>query len=590
LWGLDDAGRPHRLNASSEPHTDDYLDWINEAVFADFDHQQIRIQKVVATKHHIIALDRHGYCYLYACPSHTAIRFVVSTYENQQNQPLDSFELPSDGWKWEQPWMIDSSEEYFDKEGWQYAFNFGANVTYRNAQSAMTFVRRRRWLRARRYTALCRWVQMAITKQSEVFLDICAGGFDIENNRSSTNNGNNTSSSSASDLYSFFALSLDGDLYWREGIQKNCPEGSGWVQIEPIPNTSEEDTYHEIAAISCSASCGLLIAITWNGLVFCRVGITSKCPYGKGWRSFASPCNLPVISVAMGRRALWMVTSSGRLWMTSVKGAALGVYPDLSKCITADSYTSMGDGMCRISVTNNDQVLGISQRDERMFIRSDVRDDELSGRSWLEIVARDGSAGDMNFKWRQVETGNCAIVAKRIPRHWIDKNFIARDCSATADLKSEWRQQVGLIISLLDNRNELLWNVFQDVETATLSHPNSPDRPSESWTKTANVHASLSTWRSLNWIDCMAHLLVSDSVEGTIRLHFRRGGSFQADFFELLGAFAFCDSRWKNALEVRTTQNRTTLNIAFASEDERDQWSDILQKVYLSASPLVGYI
>uniref|UniRef100_A0A914RRZ2 PH domain-containing protein n=1 Tax=Parascaris equorum TaxID=6256 RepID=A0A914RRZ2_PAREQ len=50
------------------------------------------------------------------------------------------------------------------------------------------------------------------------------------------------------------------------------------------------------------------------------------------------------------------------------------------------------------------------------------------------------------------------------------------------------------------------------------------------------------------------------------------------DLLQLLGAFAICDSLWRNALEVHSVQN-ATLKLAFTSENERDQWSDILQKV-----------
>ncbi|KHN83943.1 Tectonin beta-propeller repeat-containing protein 1 [Toxocara canis] len=580
LWGLDHNGRVQRLNASSDPQGDDYLDWINEAVF-DGDHQQIKIHKIVATKEHVIALDRHGYCYLYVCPTHTSIRFLACTFENQRwypgvgwsartlptdrssfsdetgylNQPFESFDLPSDGWKWEQPWMIDFNEQHFDKGGWQYAFNFGANAQFCNSQCATTFVRRRRWLRARRYTAFCRWVQVSIADSSELFVDICAGGFDMDTN-------------SSCDLYSLFALSTDGGLFWRKGVQRNSPEGTEWIPVEPIPDDSEQDAYHELASISCSSSSGLLLAITWDGRFFFRVGITSSCRCGTAWKACPAPNGLPVVSAAMGRRALWLVSSSGKLWMASVQGAALGVSPDLSKCLSIDGYTSMGDGMCRISATRNDQVLGISQRNEQMFIRSGVRDDELGGQSWLQVVARDGSAGDVEIRWRQVDSANCTIISKRIPKHWIDKNFVPHDFSALSDLKSPWRQQ---IVELLDEQHELLWHVFQDVESSE------PPRGTESWTKVAHVNALLDSWKSLNWLHSTAYISLRNHNDGSIRVDFRRGGSFQAELFQLLGAFAFCDSRWRNALEVHSSRN-ATLKLAFSSEDERDQWSDILQK------------
>uniref|UniRef100_A0A914ZTB6 Chloride channel protein n=1 Tax=Parascaris univalens TaxID=6257 RepID=A0A914ZTB6_PARUN len=579
LWGLDDSGCPRRLNASSDPQGDDYLDWINEAIF-DGDHRPIRIQKIVATREHVMALDKHGYCYLYVCTSHTAIRFIVSTFENQRwypgigwsartlptdrssfsdesgflTQPRESFKLPSDGWKWEQPWMIDLNEQLYDKEGWQYSFNFEVNAHFRNAPTMTSFVRRRRWLRSRRYTALCRWIQVNVACSSQLFVDMCAGGFDVD-------------ADSSSELYSLFALSRDGDLYWRKGIRKNSPEGTEWQLIEPIPDDSGEDTYHELASISCSSSSGLLLVVTWDGRFFFRVGISSSCRCGTAWKAGAAPSGLPIVNIAMGRRALWVLSSSGKLWVASIQNAALGVSPDLSRCLSSQGYMAVGDGMCRISITNNDQVLGISQRGERMFVRSEVKDGELGGQSWLEVVARDGSAENAEIRWRQVDSGNCTIISKHIPKHWIDKNFVAHDSSALSDLKSTWREQ---IVQLLDEQHELLWHVFEDMES------NEMPRGTESWTKCAKVHATWE-WESLNWLDAAAYISLRSHNDGTLRVDFRRGGNFHAEFSQLLGAFAICDSLWRNALEVHSVQN-ATLKLAFTSENERDQWSDILQK------------
>lgn len=64
-----------------------------------------------------------------------------------------------------------------------------------------------------------------MASSSELFVDICAGGFDVD-------------ADSSCELYSLFALSGDGDLYWRKGIRKNSPEGTEWKLIEPIPDDS----------------------------------------------------------------------------------------------------------------------------------------------------------------------------------------------------------------------------------------------------------------------------------------------------------------------------------------------------------------
>lgn len=43
-------------------------------------------------------------------------RSSFSDESGSLTQPRESFELPSDGWKWEQPWMIDLNEQLYDKE------------------------------------------------------------------------------------------------------------------------------------------------------------------------------------------------------------------------------------------------------------------------------------------------------------------------------------------------------------------------------------------------------------------------------------------------------------------------------------------
>uniref|UniRef100_A0A0M3IVX4 SH2 domain-containing protein n=1 Tax=Ascaris lumbricoides TaxID=6252 RepID=A0A0M3IVX4_ASCLU len=205
--------------------------------------------------------------------------------------------------------------------------------------------------------------------------------------------------------------------------------------------------------------------------------------------------------------------------MASVQNAALGVSPDLSRCLSSEGYMTMGDGMCRISITNNDQVLGISQRGERMFVRSEVKDGELGGQSWLEIVARDGSAEDAEIRWRQ-------IVQLLDEQHELLWHVFEDMKSNEIPRGTESWTKCAKIVQLLDEEHELLWHVFEDMES------NEIPRGTESWTKCAKVHATLSSWKSLNWLDAAAYISLRSHNDGTLRVDFRRGGSFHAEFFQ----------------------------------------------------------
>ncbi|MEQ2291693.1 Tectonin beta-propeller repeat-containing protein 1, partial [Ameca splendens] len=130
-----------------------------------------------------IACDNNIYLNVHA--SDLPIRYQEHTFENQrwnpvdgfsdrlllsdrwqwsditglQHQPLDSFQLPSSNWEWEGDWYVDENldGEPTEKEGWTYAMDFPA--TYTKEKKWNSCVRRRRWLRYRRYNAMDTWAK-----------------------------------------------------------------------------------------------------------------------------------------------------------------------------------------------------------------------------------------------------------------------------------------------------------------------------------------------------------------------------------------------------------------------------------------------
>lgn len=74
--------------------------------------------------------------------------------------------------------------------------------------------------------------------------------------------------------------------------------------------------YEDLGSITCSVSSGQLLALTWDGRLFARLGIAGSNRMGTGWAELARPKNLPVLSVALGERTVWVITTEGkvRLW------------------------------------------------------------------------------------------------------------------------------------------------------------------------------------------------------------------------------------------------------------------------------------
>lgn len=125
-------------------------------------------------------------------------RWQWSDVTGLQHQALDSFHLPSDSWDWEGDWYVDENFEGEPTEkgvsvtyspilllllsynsllkprccpsqGWSYAIDFPA--FYTKDKKWNSCVRRRRWIRYRRYKAMDTWAKVSVTfTASEVCL------------------------------------------------------------------------------------------------------------------------------------------------------------------------------------------------------------------------------------------------------------------------------------------------------------------------------------------------------------------------------------------------------------------------------------
>lgn len=60
--------------------------------------------------------------------------------------PKDAILLPIDGgWQWEVNWCIEKDQQFQDKRGWCYAYDF--NGPFKKQRGLLDFVRRRKWVR-----------------------------------------------------------------------------------------------------------------------------------------------------------------------------------------------------------------------------------------------------------------------------------------------------------------------------------------------------------------------------------------------------------------------------------------------------------
>uniref|UniRef100_A0A8C8C3E7 Tectonin beta-propeller repeat-containing protein 1 n=1 Tax=Oncorhynchus tshawytscha TaxID=74940 RepID=A0A8C8C3E7_ONCTS len=376
LWAVDVYGRVYSLSTGGQQ-----WEQCQDAV--------LEFKRVTAVQQCCwgIACDHHIYLNVHS--SDVPIRYQEETYENQrwnpkdnfsdhllpsdrwhwsditglEHQPLDSFLLPSTNWEWEGDWYIDENfgGEPTEKGGWTYALDFPA--TYIKDKKWNSCVRRRRWIRYRRYKATDTWAKIPSEGHSgplpDPFNDISCGGWEI--------------SEEPRGRLSLWAVSLQGKVWFREGIHHHSPEGEGWEEVS-LPG--------EVVQISCGPG-DLVWAVLWEGQLIVREGITRDCPQGLCWVVVDSPNpEAGAIHVAVGDNVVWAVTKDNKVWFRR------GINSH-NPC--GSGWIGMVGEMVMVNVGLNDQVWGISCVDRAVYFRQGVTSSELSGKAWKAVnVPRDG--------------------------------------------------------------------------------------------------------------------------------------------------------------------------------------------------------
>ncbi|KAI4880499.1 hypothetical protein NFI96_012340 [Prochilodus magdalenae] len=392
LWAVDVYGRVYSLSTAGQQ-------------WEQCRHAHLEFKRVSAVQHCCwgIACDHHIYLNVHA--SDVPIRYQEETYENQrwnpvdgfsdrllpsdrwqwsdvtglQHQPLDSFKLPSENWEWEADWYVDENfgGDPTEKGGWTYAIDFPA--TYTKDKKWNSCVRRRRWLRYRRYKSQDTWAKIP-SKQTgslpDPFNDISCGGWEI--------------TEEPRGRLSLWAVSLQGKVMFRDGIHYLNPEGSVWEEVS---------TPGEVVQISCGPA-DLVWAVLWEGQLLVREGISRDCSKGSSWVVVESPSpEVGAIHVAVGVNVVWAVTKDHKIWFRR------GVNSH-NPC--GSGWIGMVGEMVMINVGLHDQVWGISCEDRAVYFRQGVTVSELSGKAWKAVsVPRDNERSHSSASASSLQSAGC---------------------------------------------------------------------------------------------------------------------------------------------------------------------------------------
>ncbi|NXC65621.1 TCPR1 protein, partial [Anhinga anhinga] len=372
LWAVDIFGRVYTLSTVGQ-----YWELCKDT--------QLEFKRVSAVKQGCwgIACDHQVYTYVFS--GDVPIRYQEETYENQRwnpvggfcekllpsdrwqwsdvsglkHQQLDSFTLPSPHWEWESDWYVDENigGEPTEKGGWTYAIDFPS--TYTKDKKWNSCVRRRRWIRYRRYKSRDIWAKIVShddpDQLPDPFNDISIGGWEITDEPLGR--------------LSVWVVSLQGRVWYRENVCHHNPEGSMWSLIT---------TPGEVVQISCGPY-DLLWATLWEGQAIVREGIDRNNPQGISWSIVESPSSENgIMHVSVGVDVVWCVTKDRKVWFRR------GVNSH-NPCGT--SWIEMVGEMMMVTVGLNNQVWGIGCDDRAIYFRQGVTPSELSGKTWKAIVS-----------------------------------------------------------------------------------------------------------------------------------------------------------------------------------------------------------
>lgn len=231
-------------------------------------------------------------------------------------------------------------------------------ATYTRDKKWNSCVRRRKWIRYRRYKSRDSWAKIPSKDDPkelpDPFNDLSVGGWEI--------------TEEPVGRLSVWAVSLQGKVWYREDVSHPNPEGSSWSLVE---------TPGEVVQISCGPH-DLIWATLWEGQALVREGVCRNNPKGSYWSMVEPPgSENGIMHVSVGVSVVWAITKDRKVWFRR------GVNSH-NPCGT--SWIEMVGEMTMVNVGLNDQVWGISCEDRAVYFRQGVTPSELSGKTWKAII------------------------------------------------------------------------------------------------------------------------------------------------------------------------------------------------------------
>lgn len=380
LWAIDSLGKVYGLASNSNQ-------------WEELRYYGVDFKRVASVQRCMWAIGGDHQLYLYVLLSDVPIRFKEVAYENERWNPRSGFshhllptdrprwssqdgltarpkekiKLPTLGWEWEGDWSIEDNLEGqpLGHEGWMYAFDFP--MTYGKDKKINSFVRRRKWVRYRRYTAVDKWSfipSIHVDPVFEPFIDISVGGLDVPG-------GDN-------DTLAVWAVTVQGRVMFRHGVTHNNPDGDGWIHV----STPQGKEINHVSV----GSTGLVWAITWDGKALVRVGVTRFKIAGCDWVSVASPLpDCPLLQISVGADVAWATCRDGSVWLRKgIKGSESG---ESEECATGNAWVKMVGELSVVSVGPNDQVWALNKDEPNtLCYRDGITTTEAGGKIWKPIM------------------------------------------------------------------------------------------------------------------------------------------------------------------------------------------------------------
>lgn len=178
------------------------------------------------------------------------------------------------------------------------------------------------------------------------------------------------------DNLSVWAITSNGRVVFRCGVSVTSPEGLRWTIVKTPQGC-------EVSQVSVGST-GLVWCSLYNGRALVRSGVTRDNLMGDNWLEVKSPeVGAKIVCCSVGRNSVWCVTSTNHVyWRKGVNGDQCG---DNEDAAIGSTWVEMVGNISCISVTPTDQVFAIGSEDRALYFRSGVNSSDPTGKKWRQV-------------------------------------------------------------------------------------------------------------------------------------------------------------------------------------------------------------